>query len=240
MLLPPMWESTVSSLPVRNLLLRQISPHDRALLNLELVEIALRHQFHVAGASVDALYFPEDCMASVVAQVGRGAIEVGLIGREGVTSPFVVTGDTQSPFETFSQAHGTAYRAPIDQVRLVLRRSEAFANLLLRYYRAYEVQVTATSVTNGQALLGERLARWLLMVSDRLGLHFHITHDLLATMLAVRRSSVTLALQILEGEGLIRSTRGHLVIVDRKRLVDRAAHSYGLAETEYHRLLETD
>jgi hypothetical protein len=210
------------------------------LLNLELVNVAFRHQFQAAGARVDALYFPEDCLVSVVAQVGRSAIEVGLIGREGVTSPFVVTGDTQSPFETFSQAAGTAYRAPIDDVRLALRRSETFATMLLRYYRAFEIQVTATSVTNGQARLGERLARWLLMVSDRLGPHFHITHDLLATMLAVRRSSVTLALQLLEGEGLIRSTRGHLVILDRRRLVDRADHSYGLAEAEYRRLMETD
>jgi CRP-like cAMP-binding protein len=230
----------LSDASFQNFLLKQLSPDDRALLDLELVDVALRQQFHEANAPVDALYFPEDCMASVVAQIGRGAIEVGLIGREGVTSPFVVTGDSQSPFETFSQAAGTAYRAAIHQVRLALQQSEAFSTILARYYRAFEIQITATSVTNGQALLGERLARWLLMVSDRLGLHFHITHDLLATMLAVRRSSVTLALQLLEGEGLIRSTRGHLVILDRKRLVDRADRSYGLAEAEYRRLMGAD
>ncbi|WP_055046690.1 Crp/Fnr family transcriptional regulator [Devosia sp. A16] len=229
----------MSDASFQNLLLGRLPADDRSLLDLELVDVALRHHLHAAGAPVDALYFPEDGMASVVAQVGRSAIEVGLIGREGVTSPFVVTGDTLSPFDTFSQAAGTAYRAPIDRVRQALRQSQAFAGLLSRYYRAFEIQVTATSVTNGQARLGERLARWLLMVSDRLGPHFHITHDLLATMLAVRRSSVTLALQLLEGEGLIRSTRGHLVILDRKRLVERADHSYGLAEAEYRRLMQT-
>ena len=74
----------MSDASFQNFLLKQLSTDDRALLDLELVDVALRQQFHEANAPVDALYFPEDCMASVVAQIGRGAIEVGLIGREGL------------------------------------------------------------------------------------------------------------------------------------------------------------
>ena len=56
-------------------------------------------------------------------------------------------------------------------------------------------------------------------------------------MLAVRRSGVTLAVQILEGEGLIRATRGHVTILDREGLIDGANGAYGFAEREYERLM---
>ncbi|CAN7662117.1 helix-turn-helix domain-containing protein [Devosia sp. LjRoot16] len=221
----------------RNLLLRRLAPADLQLLQPERVSVELRQPFHAANSPIIAIYFPEDCVASVVANVGRGSIEVGLIGFEGVTSSFLVSGDRQSPFETFAQANGTAYRVDIEQAVTALDKSDTLRSVLSLYHRAFELQVTATSVTNGYGQLEERLARWLLMVSDRLGQHFDITHDLLATMLAVRRSGVTVAIQLLEGDGLIRSTRGHMVITDREGLLARANGAYGLAEREYSRLL---
>ena len=109
--------------------------------------------------------------------------------------------------------------------------------MLLCYTRAFSVQVATTAVANGHGTLEARLYRWLLMVGDRLGQSFAVTHQFLALMLGVRRSGVTLAIQILEGRGLIKATRGNVTIIDRPGLIEHAAGTYGFAEAEYDRLL---
>ena len=76
------------------------------------------------------------------------------------------------------------------------------------------------------------------MVHDRVpGRHFHLTHEYLAIMLGVRRPSVTDALHILEGDKLIRSTRGNIEIRDRRGLVAAAGEAFGAPEAEYDRLM---
>jgi hypothetical protein len=227
----------VSRPQFQNLLLQKLSDADLALLGgLTLVNLDIRHELYRAHTSVRHMYFPENCLASVVAEAGKGSIEVGMIGHEGVTSVWIALGDSQSPFETFIQGAGMAYQLDAMRVKAAILRSSSLRDLLLAYARAYEIQVAATSVVNGQSLLEERLARWLLMVADRLGHGFSITHEFLATMLAVRRSGVTLALQLLEGRGLIRSTRGHVEVIDRDGLMEAANGAYGLAEREYARI----
>jgi hypothetical protein len=221
----------------QNQLLQRLSDSDLELLgSLTKVQLALRQHLNEAHRPLTALFFPEDSLASVVAEVSKGTIEVGIIGREGVTSAWIVNGDTQSPFETFVQGPGYAYQVDAEEMRAALGRSDTLRQLFLTYARSYEIQVAATSIANGQALLEERLARWLLMVADRLGPSFPITHEFLAAMLAVRRSGVTLALQVLEGDGMIRATRGNIAIHDRDGLLERANGAYGLAEREYTRL----
>lgn len=224
-----------------NQLLQRVSDTDLGLLgSLKRVELGLRQHLYEANSHLTAVYFPEDCLGSVVAEVGKGSIEVAIIGREGMTSGWIINGDTQSPFETFVQGAGYAYQVDATELRAAFERSPSLRKLLLTSARAYEIQVASTSIANGQGLLEERLARWLLMVADRVGSSFQITHEFLAAMLAVRRSSVTLTLQVLEGDGLIRSTRGNVSIVDREGLVVRANGSYGLAEREYTRLFGED
>jgi hypothetical protein len=75
------------------------------------------------------------------------------------------------------------------------------------------------------------------MVADRVGLSFPITHEFISIMLGVRRSGVTLAIQMLEGDGLIRAHRGSITILDRPGLVQIANGAYGFAEQHYERLL---
>jgi CRP-like cAMP-binding protein len=106
-----------------------------------------------------------------------------------------------------------------------------------RYARAFSIQVATTALANGRSKLDERLARWLLMVSDRVGTTFPITHEFISLMLGVRRPGVTLAIQILEGKGMIRASRGSVTILDRHGLIGLANGSYGFAEAHYARLL---
>ncbi|ESZ31975.1 cyclic nucleotide-binding protein [Mesorhizobium sp. L2C066B000] len=109
---------------------------------------------------------------------------------------------------------------------------------MLRYVHYFHLQASFTALSNARMNIVDRLSRWLVMCDDRVdGNSFAITHEFLSVMLGVRRPGVTIALQTLEGQGLIRSMRGEVVILDRARLIALADGSYGRAEAEYARLV---
>lgn len=240
MLLPPKRESMVSvSHPTfQNRLLRQLAAGDIAMLKGEPVDLALHDEIEPSDQPIKFAYFPESALASVVANAdGRGRIEVGMVGQEGVTAMAILLGTDRSPFQTVIQGSGSAMRVPAVALRSLLDARGSAAALLLRYAQSFSVQLASTATANGRFKLEERLARWLVMVGDRMGEKYEITHEYIAVMLAVRRPGVTLALQLLESKGLIRSLRGTVMIVDRLGLIEATGGSYGLPEREYKRLL---
>ena len=119
-----------------------------------------------------------------------------------------------------------------------LAASATLRTTLLRYAQALSVQVSFTALSNAVHQIDERLARWILVCDDRIASgELALTHQYLSVMLAVRRPSVTTALHVLEGNGLIRAARGLITIRDRAGLEDFAGDAYGKAEREYERLL---
>jgi hypothetical protein len=204
---------------------------------LEPVDLALRQDVERDGEVIEYCYFPEDCLISVTTKGGGATVEVGMIGFEGMTALGVVEQDDQTPFDTFVQGAGSAHRVEVAVLRDGLAESAELQTLFLRYTRSFGIQVASTASANARAKLEERLCRWLLMVSDRLGPSFSITHEFLGVMLGVRRSGVTLAVQELEGRGLIRARRGGVSIIDRTGLIEHANGFYGLPEREYERLV---
>jgi CRP-like cAMP-binding protein len=229
--------------PIFNGLLNMMSREDFALFepHLERVPLPARQLLEPANIPTAAVYFVEHGLASVVARAPSGKeIEVGVIGSEGMTGIGVVQGDTQSVFETFMQIEGAGFRLSADRLRQAIAGSRTLGQLLNLDARAFSVQLAATALANGRTKLEERLARWLVMVQDRVGSDtFNLTHDFLATMLGVRRPGVTVALQLLEGKGLIRSSRAAIVILDRAGLIASSNGAYGLPEAEYRRLLDS-
>jgi len=223
----------------RNKLLSQLSSADIALLGpMTKIDLRLRRSLEAADEPIEFIYFIEDGLASVVESVpDKGAVEVGVIGFEGMTGIALLFGDPQSPFDTYMQCEGTGFRVDAPALHVAIRESATLRGRFLLYARAFSIQVATTAFANGRSTLLERLARWLLMVNDRMGDSFNITHEFLSTMLAVRRSGVTVALQALEGRGLIRSTRGKIEIVSRELLIEASHGAYGRAEIEYRRLL---
>ena len=229
----------MSQTPIHNHILRLLSPDDLALLGpFEDVDVGLRDVLEPADTSIEAIYFMQDGFASVVADTsGPDPVEIGLIGAEGMTGLAVALGDTQSPFETYVQGKGSALRADAVQVRVAMGQSEILRSVILRYARSFLTQVASTAAANARSSIESRLARWLLMVEDRMGAGYPMTHDLLSIMLAVHRPGITLALQALESQSLIKVTRGHIEIVDRKGLIMASHGAYGLAESEARRIL---
>jgi CRP-like cAMP-binding protein len=207
--------------------------------HLEAVDLPVRKQLEARNKAIDAIYFIEHGIASVVADGTGRSIEVGLIGREGMTGLAVVMGSDRSPHETFMQVGGDGQRIAAGKLRQLTEENPTLHRLLLRYGHAFVIQTAQTALANGRSKVEERLARWLLMANDRLdGNRVPLTHEFLSTMLGVRRPGVTLALKHLEDQGLIQAKRGAIVIVDRTRLRKISNGAYGAAEAEFNRLFD--
>ena len=224
-----------------NRLLSRLSSEDLLLLqpNLKRVDLPLRKQLERPNKPIDQIYFLESGFASVVADGsgGRG-IEVGLIGREGMTGLSVLMGTDRSPHETFIQSAGEGVRISAGSLRKAMEHSRSLHRTFLLYAHSFALQVTNTATANGRSKIEQRLARWLLMAQDRIGGdEVPLTHELLSIMLGVRRPGVTVALKLLENAGVLRARRGIISIIDRKGLERLADNAYGVAEAEYRRLL---
>ncbi|ABC93955.1 hypothetical conserved protein (plasmid) [Rhizobium etli CFN 42] len=231
-------------LKFRNELLRAMGPQEQELLlpHLERVDLEVPLILEMENSSVSDVYILESGLASIVARFPGGRdIEVGIVGREGMTGAAVILGGNQSANRTFMQVSGHGFKLPAVVLSTAMEESRPLRSLLLAYIQALLAQTTSTVLANGHARLEERLARWLLMVHDRTdGATIWLTHEFLAVMLGVRRAGVTVALHLLEGKGLIRSTRRQIVILNRRGLIEEAHGSYGAAEEEYRRLIGKD
>ena len=223
----------------RNRLLAVLPGADLALLqpSLEIIDLDSRQVLEAPRNPIAHVYFVESGLVSVVGTTQPDhRIEVGMVGCEGMTGLGIVLGDDRSANETLVQSPGTALRISPAALRKVMAASPALTAILLRYVHVFMVQGSQTALANGRGRLDERLARWLLMWHDRLrDDNLIITHEFLALLLGVRRQGVTVALHDLEGQGLIRSTRNLVKILDRKGLQEAANGFYGVPEAEYDR-----
>jgi CRP-like cAMP-binding protein len=220
--------------PPRNGLLAAMSSNDLALLKPKLEPLALktRQVLEPANKPIKHNYFLASGLGSVIA-IGKNGdrLEVGIIGREGMTGLPVVLGNDRSPNETFIQVEGTGARIAADDLRQAMRKSASLSRVLLNFVNAFLIQTSHTALSNGTASVNERLARWLLMAHDRLdGNEIPLTHEFLSLMLGVRRAGVTGALNQLARKRVIRLSRGRIEIIDRQGLVNSANGTYGIPE----------
>src|SRR3954454_15277874 len=221
---------------VRNRLLATLTPDDFDLLQPHLVAVPLemRHWLIAAGEPIQHVYFPERGIVSILADTTEGKIEVGMIGPEGVAGLPVVLGIERSPHSYLVQAEGEALRITAPDLRTAMQYSPSLHARLLRYAHALMVQTAQTAYANAGFTMEARLARWILMTDDRLeGDELPLTHDFLSMMLGVRRPGVTIAVQNLESNRLIRAKRGHITVLDRTGLEGVADSAYGASEAEY-------
>jgi CRP-like cAMP-binding protein len=178
-------------------------------------------------------------LVSVIAQKpNRQSIEVACYGHEGIGGLPTLLGDKRAIHAHVIQIGGTAFRIAADAFLQAVRKSPQLKDLLLCYSQVLQLQLERNAFTNGAFTLHERLARHLCMCHDRVnGEEVPLTHHALAAMLGMRRSGVTLALQIFEGHQLLRAKRGRIIIRNRAKLEEIAGVSYGVAEAAYERLI---
>lgn len=221
----------------QNLLLRTLTADDWRLIEpaLKPVDLRARAVLSEPSAPITHVDFVESGIVSVVGFAGEREIEVALIGPEGMTGVPILHGMQAAPHLVNVQVSGSALRIEVEDLRAVIEWSSSLRGMLLRYAHVLQVQMAHAAVVNGHYSIHQRLARWILMCHDRTGADLPLTHDFIAVMLGIRRSGVTDAIHVLEGEQMIRATRARIIVRDRERLIAKAAGSYGLPEAEYEK-----
>jgi len=224
----------------RNHILSCLSTADCDLIkkHLEPVDMPRLHVVETANRPITHVYFPVDGIVSVVANGPRDQrIEVGILGRDGVSGQSVILGNDRSPNSVFMQIGGTGFRIEAAHLRAAMLESRSLHQALLAYAQSFAAQASYTALANGRATLDARLARWLLMAHDRLeGDRVALTHELLSIMLGVQRPGVTPALKKMELAGNIETQRSVIVVKDRQGLKRAAKGFYGVPEAEQERL----
>jgi CRP-like cAMP-binding protein len=208
--------------PPTNRILAALPPkaQRRVLSALARVELPLGRVLYQSGTTSRQVYFPNDCVVSLVAVADRGGgLEVGLVGAEGMIGIPLALGVSTSPVTAMVQGAGSALCMSAARFGRELKRNPPLRRELDRC--AYVAMATAmqVAVCNKEHLLQARLARWLLMTRDRVGSdEFRFTQQFIALMLGVRRTGVTVAAGELQRRNLIRYSRGRVQILDSKRL----------------------
>ncbi|MBD2561720.1 MULTISPECIES: Crp/Fnr family transcriptional regulator [Nostoc] len=215
------------------------SDYERLVPHLKLVSFPTRQVIYEPGEPITQVYFPQNAVVSIVTIMEDGStVEVGIVSNEGMVGIPVILGGNTTTTKAFVQISGAGMQMDADVLRNEFKRGGALQKLLLRYVRAIYTELTQSCACNRLHTLEERLARWLLTVSDRLeSEEFLLTQEFIAQMLGVRRSGVTVAASTLSRAGMIRYQRGQINILNRGDLEATSCECYQVIQKEFARLL---
>ncbi|MBC7620376.1 MAG: Crp/Fnr family transcriptional regulator [Candidatus Saccharibacteria bacterium] len=211
----------------------------RFLAACEVVELPLAEVLSEPGKPTPFVYFPTSGFISLIAIVKDSpGVEVGMVGREGMLGAQLALGIVTAPLHALVQGSGAAWRIATVPFKHELARSAALQRSLNRYLYVRMAQQATSAACLRFHLIGQRLARWLLMSQDRAHSDsFHITHEFLAYMLGMRRVGITAAAGALQRDGLIEYHRGEMKVLDRRGLEAAACSCYATNRQTYADLL---
>ena len=213
-----------------NSLLSALPDNDYELLlaRMEPITLSFGEVLYRPGEPMRHVYFPTDTLVSLLTQAeGHQALEVGMIGREGMLGIPLALGVNDSPVHAVVLGGGMALRMTSAHFNKEFQRSAQLQREVYRYINELMMQMTQTAVCNRFHRVEARLARWLLMTRDRVRSdQFHLTQDLLSNMLGVRRVGITKAAGDLRLRKLISYSRGEISILDGAGLEDAACQCY--------------
>ena len=215
-----------------NRFLATLPPHDFSLLAPHLRTIPLERgvMLHDVGEEFEHVYFPHSGMVSLVAVMQSSAdVETATIGRAGVIGASAGLGAKQSGGRAIVQLPGTGAWISACQFHAAANRSQRIRDLIVRYNDLLLAQVQQSVVCNALHTMEGRLCRWLLQAHDCMdGNAIPLTQEFLGQVLGVRRTTVTIAAQLLQSSGLIQYRRGLIQIVDRPQLEELSCECYAV------------
>jgi CRP-like cAMP-binding protein len=224
-----------------NRLLAALAPEDFALLEPYLTILDLRRGqiLYEAGETISHTYFPHDAMVSLVTVMGDGkSAEMALFGREGLfglVSAFI----TRRSFGRYIvQASGTASRIELSRMHEAMGAHPAIQHLVLCFTEALMAHILQSVACNAAHTVEARCCRWILSTQDRVGKDdLPLTHEFLAEMLGVQRSTVSDVARTIQERGLIRQGRGTIRVINRSGLQNAACECYEVIRQKYQQLL---
>jgi CRP-like cAMP-binding protein len=224
-----------------NRLLAAMELEDFARLepHLEIVDLPRGKVLYESGETIRHAYFPHESVVSVVAVMADGDIaEMAVFGREGVfgfVSAFI---SRESLGRYVVHVPGTASRIAVERLKDAVDESLALRDLLRLYIEALLAQTFHTVACNAVHSVEARCSRWILSTRDRVDHDtLPLTHEFLAEMLGVRRSTVSIATRTLQTAGLITQGRGVITVADRVGLEAATCECYGVIRSHFERLL---
>jgi CRP-like cAMP-binding protein len=228
---------TTVSKPIVNLILASLPEpeYHRISAHLEPVELSFGKVLYEIDDLIDYAYFPSLSIISLIQNTAIGqSIEVGLLGKEGMLGLPIFSGVTHSPYRAIVQGAGEAMRVKVTLLQAEFHEGGALQKKLLSYMHALMMQVSRTAVCNRVHQIEGRLARWLLMMADRMQSNqLQLTHEFIADMLGTGRVGVTLAAGTLQKAGMIEYSRGKVTILNREGLELVACECYELVKAEF-------
>ena len=206
---------------------------------LEIVRLQRGQVLSDHGEKITHLYFPTTAIVSLMYTMENGgSVEIAAVGNEGVVGVPVLTGGETMPSRAQVHSAGFGYRISATAFKQHFQQSPFMHRLMLLYMQALMTQIAQTAACNRHHALQRQLCRWLLLAVDRLSTNeLTVTQETIANMLGVRREGVTEAAGKLQEAGLIHHSRGHITVLDRSGLEEKACECYGIVKREFDRLL---
>ncbi|HYN53983.1 MAG TPA: Crp/Fnr family transcriptional regulator [Methylotenera sp.] len=206
---------------------------------LELVDLKLGQILCEPGVKHTHVIFPTTAIVSLLYMTQEGtSSEIAIVGNDGVVGVSVFMGGNETPNQAMVQSSGQGYRLRTQTAKNVVNRDGPLLHMLLRYTQTMITQIAQTAVCNRHHSIDQQLCRRLLLGLDRLPADdLVMTQELLASLLGVRRESVTTAAVKLQEAGVINYCRGHITVLNRKMLESRCCECYAMVKKEQDRLM---
>ncbi len=216
-----------SDSPKTNALLGALptSAYRRLLPHLQTASLAVDETLFSPGSPMRYVYFPTTSIVTLAYAIEAGGrmAKAWPVGREGVAGIALFMGSPRRDNCANVQIAGLAYRLPAAALMAEFHRADAFQGLLLRYVFALVTQASQLGVCSHYHTIEQRLCRFLLRLFDRVAAtEVTITHERIAALLGVRRTSITLAAGALQTGGVIEYCRGRIRIVNKQGLEERS------------------
>ena len=215
---------------IANLLLAALplAAYRGMLADLKPIELVLGEVLYQPGLLMRYVYFPASSVVSlIVVMEDRMALEVALVGRDGMVGVPLALGASRSPTRALVQGSGTALRMGRAALAAAMHQHSALQQALLGYANTLTGQIARTAACNRYHLLEARLARWLLMTRDRVAASdFAFTQEFMSIMLGVRRVGISDAASSFQRKHLIEYRRGHVTILDHAGLEAASCSCY--------------
>jgi CRP-like cAMP-binding protein len=213
--------------------------YERLQPHLEPVLLPVGLAIHEPGDAQEYVYFPTDCIVSFLYGMEDGSTaEIAVVGHEGMVGTSMIIGGGGPPSRAVVASTGNAFRLRASVLKAEFERGSELQHLLLCFMQARLAQTAQTVICTRYHTVEQQLCRWLLWSLDRVSSNtLTMTQELISNMLGVRREGVTEAARHLQAAGLIRYTRGHITVLDRLKLEEKACECYAVVKKEYGRLL---
>jgi CRP-like cAMP-binding protein len=225
----------------RNRLLASLKADDFSLLGRFLREVAIEQGqiLEERGERVDAVYFPQSGMVSLIVEMPEDrSVEVGTVGSEGAVGVTAGLGSRIGSVSALVQVSGTSLCIPASRFRTAAGQSQRIRDMIIRYSELQIGQIEQTAACNALHDIENRMSRWLLQTSDKIEDDtIPFTHEFLGKMLGVHRGTISLVATKFEAAGLIHTHRGRIELLDKNGLKNEACSCYNFIRRHIDRLV---